>query len=86
MGEINQEIGFELGTDKLTFSLRTTSLFDQNGKRNGRVLLISDITELKQAQEQSMEASRLKTQLLASVGHDLRAPLGSDYRLCRNDA
>ena len=77
MGEINQEIAFELGTDKLTFSLRTTSLFDQNGKRNGRVLLISDITELKQAQEQSMEASRLKTQLLASVGHDLRAPLGA---------
>ena len=76
-GEINQEITFELGVDKLTFSLRTTSLFDRNGKRNGRVLLISDITELKRAQEQSMEASRLKTQLLASVGHDLRAPLGA---------
>ena len=76
-GEINQEITFELGADKLTFSLRTTSLFDRNGKRNGRVLLISDITELKRAQEQSMEASRLKTQLLASVGHDLRAPLGA---------
>ena len=77
MGEIKQEIAFELGTDKLTFSLRTTSLFDRNGKRNGRVLLINDITELKRAQEQSMEASRLKTQLLASVGHDLRAPLGA---------
>lgn len=77
MGEINQEIGFELGMDKLTFSLRTTSMFDRSGKRNGRVLLINDITELKRAQEQSMEASRLKTQLLASVGHDLRAPLGA---------
>jgi len=76
-GEISQEICFEFGTDKLTFSLHTTSLFDQNGKRNGRVLLISDITELKRAQEQSLEASRLKTQLLASVGHDLRAPLGA---------
>ena len=76
-GEINQEIAFELGIEKLTFSLRTTSLFDRNGKRNGRVLLISDITELKRAEEQSKEASRLKTQLLASVGHDLRAPLGA---------
>ncbi len=77
VGEINQEIAFELGADKLTFSLRTTSLFDQNGKRNGRILLISDITEIKRAQEQIIEASRLKTQLLASVGHDLRAPLGA---------
>ncbi|HEY9153134.1 MAG TPA: ATP-binding protein, partial [Anaerolineales bacterium] len=76
-GEVQQEIAVELGADKLTFSLRTTSLYDRNGKRNGRVLLISDITELKRAQEQSMEASRLKTQLLASVGHDLRAPLGA---------
>ena len=39
-GEINQEIAFELGADKLTFSLRTTSMFDRSGKRNGRVLLI----------------------------------------------
>ena len=77
MGEVNQEICLELGSDKLTFRLRTTTLFDRNGKRNGRVLLISDITQLKRAQEQSMEASRLKTQLLASVGHDLRAPLGA---------
>jgi len=76
-GEIKQEVPFELGTETLTFSLRTTSLLDRNGKRNGRVLLISDITELKRAQEQSLEASRLKTQLLASVGHDLRAPLGA---------
>jgi len=76
-GEVNQEIALPLGMDKHIFSLRTTSLFDQNRKRNGRVLLISDITELKRAQEQSMEASRLKTQLLASVGHDLRAPLGA---------
>jgi len=76
-GEVKQEVALELGADKLTFSLRTTSLSDRNGKRTGRVLLISDITEIKRAQEQSMEASRLKTQLLASVGHDLRAPLSA---------
>jgi signal transduction histidine kinase len=50
---------------------------DQRGRRNGRVLLISDITEQKQAQKQIMEASRLKSQLLANLGHDLRSPLGA---------
>jgi signal transduction histidine kinase len=52
-------------------------VLDQRGKRNGRILLISDITEQKQAHEQMMEASRLKSQLLANLGHDLRSPLGA---------
>jgi PAS domain S-box-containing protein len=75
--EISQEISIELAGDLLTFSLHTTSVLDQRGKRNGRILLISDITEQKQAREQMMEASRLKSQLLANLGHDLRSPLGA---------
>ncbi len=76
-GEINREIRIELAGEPLTFKLRTTSVIDQNGKPNGRVLLINDITEQKKAQEQMAEASRLKSQLLASFGHDLRSPLGA---------
>jgi signal transduction histidine kinase len=75
--EVNQEIVVELAGEPLTFSLRTTSVVDQRGKRTGRVLLISDITEQKKAQKQIMEASRLKSQLLANLGHDLRSPLGA---------
>jgi len=77
LGEINQEISVELAGDPLIFRLRTTSVLDQRGKRNGRILLISDITEQKRAHEQMMEASRLKSQLLANLGHDLRSPLGA---------
>ena len=76
-GEINQEISLEIAGDPLTFSLRTTSVLDQRGNRNGRIVLINDITEQKQAHEQMMEASRLKSQLLANLGHDLRSPLGA---------
>lgn len=77
LGEINQEISVELAGDPLIFKLRTTSVLDQRGKRNGRILLISDITEQKQAHKQMMEASHLKSQLLANLGHDLRSPLGA---------
>jgi len=77
LGEINQEISVNLAGDPLIFRLRTTSVLDQRGRRNGRILLISDITEQKKAQEQMMEASRLKSQLLANLGHDLRSPLGA---------
>jgi signal transduction histidine kinase len=76
-GEINQEISIEIMGEPLIFKLRTTSVIDQSGKRSGRVLLITDITEQKRAHEQLAEASRSKSQLLASFGHDLRSPLGA---------
>jgi signal transduction histidine kinase len=76
-GEISEEIPIELAGNPLTFKLRTTSVLDQRGKRSGRILLISDITEQKEAHAQIMEASRLKSQLLANLGHDLRSPLGA---------
>jgi signal transduction histidine kinase len=76
-GEISEEISIKLAGDPLIFKLQTTAILNQRGKRSGRVLLISDITEQKQAREQIMEASRLKSQLLANLGHDLRSPLGA---------
>lgn len=76
-GEISEELTIELAGSPLTFKLRTTSVLDQRGARSGRILLISDITEQKEAHAQIMEASRLKSQLLANLGHDLRSPLGA---------
>ncbi len=76
-GEIEEEISIELASEPSIFKLSTTSITDEQGVRNGRVLLISDITEQKRAHEQLTEASRLKSQLLANLGHDLRSPLGA---------
>ncbi|MCE9645214.1 MAG: PAS domain-containing protein [Chloroflexi bacterium] len=76
-GEIHQELQSDNGAEKLTLTLRTTSIFDDHGKRDGRVLLISDVTTQKKAEEELKSASRMKSQLLANLGHDLRSPLGA---------
>ncbi len=77
-GEILRELNFTLGGEKkLYFSLRTTSIFDTNRKRKGRVILISNITSRKQAEFQTEETNQMKTRLLANIGHDLRSPLGA---------
>lgn len=76
-GEIQQELKLILGGETLNFSLRTTSIFDDRARRDGRVLLISDVTTQKRAEEELMSASRMKSQLLANLGHDLRSPLGA---------
>ena len=76
-GDIHQEIFINLAGETLTFKLRVTPILEQHVGRDGHIILISNITEQKKAQEQLMEASRLKSQLLANLGHDLRSPLGA---------
>jgi signal transduction histidine kinase len=75
--ELHQEMQLDRNEDSRTFGLRTTSIFDNSGRRNGRILILSDITIQKRAEEELVSASRMKSQLLANLGHDLRSPLGA---------
>ena len=67
-----------------TFDPRISLLYDRRGDLVGRLLVLRDITERKQieealriARDQALEASRMKSRLLANVSHELRTPLGA---------
>jgi PAS domain S-box-containing protein len=53
-----------------------TALRDEHNQISRFIGIKQDITELVQARDQALEASRLKSQLLARVSHELRTPLG----------
>lgn len=81
-GEGRAEIA--LGKDGRMFEARRALLSDGPTRASGRLLVLREITEslqsardLGRARDEALEASRLKTQLLAKVSHELRTPLGA---------
>lgn len=62
--------------------VQNAPLFTGQQATSGRLIVLNDITdrrnseaEIRQAHQKALEASQMKTRLLASVSHDLRTPM-----------
>ena len=56
---------------------RWIRISERRTDEGGIVAVYSDITELKQREEEAKEASRAKSQFLANMSHELRTPLNA---------
>ena len=80
---IREEIAVGADSHKQFYELSISPLTDRQDKILGRAVILHDISDRKQAEnamvtarDQALESSRVKSQFLARVGHELRTPLG----------
>lgn len=80
--EVETEIHIEDEGGDRYFELHISPILNSRKRVNARVIVFHDITVYKQseavlaeARDQALEASRVKTELLARVSHELRTPL-----------
>lgn len=59
------------------YEVHITPILDSKNQPGGQLLVLADISTLKQANRQISEISEMKTKLLANVSHDFRSPLGA---------
>lgn len=74
-GYADAEIQLETRGGPRTFQIKTQEMLDVSEKFTGTVVILTDITELRNAQEASEGANRAKSAFLATMSHEIRTPI-----------
>ncbi|ULA58959.1 MAG: putative Sensor protein kinase FleS [Nitrospira sp.] len=63
----------------VTIALSQTDLTDESGNLNGKLVLIHDVTRVRQLEDRLQRRNRLEAmgQMVGSIAHEIRNPLGS---------
>lgn len=63
----------------VTIALSQTDLTDESGNLNGKLVLIHDVTRIRQLEDRLQRRNRLEAmgQMVGSIAHEIRNPLGS---------
>ncbi|PIE56493.1 MAG: hypothetical protein CSA34_04115 [Desulfobulbus propionicus] len=77
-GEV-QEIALECTGKKRVLLCRCLAMADQDGRYQGQVLLVSDVSEVRSLEQQMREQERLAAigRMAGGVAHEIRNPLSS---------
>lgn len=66
------------------YDVRVTGVYERPQRLSGRLIVLHDITDRKQAEkalavarDEALETTALKSQLLTKVGHEFKTPLGT---------
>ena len=76
---VEAEICMDLGRtgEARNYIMQFTPMLDDRGRAEGAMALLLDVTDLLQAREEAVRASKAKSQFLSNMSHEIRTPMNA---------